>query len=86
MDEHKSYKWKVCNGSMLWTGSIFAAHNFVLRAGGESLQTIIIGNEMYEELRNGMVDDFLETFPNVRQLTVIDKLGVWASTFAMQLK
>lgn len=42
---------------------------------------------MYDELMSGilMADVFLRACPNVRSLSVSEKLGVWASAFAMQL-
>lgn len=86
--EQKSYKWRVPSENVLWTENIDVAHDFVLRSGGESLHTIIIGDNRYGEVENAreMVPDFLNACPNVRSLSVVDQSGVWASAFAAKLE
>lgn len=72
--EQNLYKWK--------------AHDFVTNGGGASLETIMIGDDMYYEAINGrcMVGDFLRSCPNVRSLSVAEISGLWSSAFAMQLE
>jgi len=86
--EHREYEWKVPNTSMLWTDSMDIAHQFVSGGGGEYLDTIIVGEEMYNEERNGgdMVYDFLRACPNVRSLSVVENDGRWIFAFATQLE
>lgn len=67
------------------------AHDFVLKAGGEFLNTLIIGDEMYDELidasyNSNAEEDFLEACRNVRPLSLVEKSGVWASALGMQLE
>lgn len=59
-----------------------------MKAGGDFLHTIIIGDEIYEEVKNGrvMVLKFLRACVNVRSLSVVGKDGRWASAFATQLR
>lgn len=75
---------------MLWTHRIDITHDFVLSGGGESLHTIIIGDEIYDEVsiesRKDMVDEFLKACPNVRSLSVVDQSGEWSSAFETQLE
>jgi len=87
-DECQLYKWNIPEGNILWTGNIYTAYDFVLRAGGESLRTIIIGDGMYngEGIGIEMVGDFLRACPNVRSLSVSEPYGAWACAFARQLE
>lgn len=64
------------------------ARDFVVSGGGESLHTIIMGHEMYDELKNGtrIADDFLHSCSNVRSLSVVEKFGFWTSAFASQVE
>jgi len=81
-DECQLYKWNVPTENMLWTDDINIAHDFVLRAGGEFLHTIIIGKKMYcrGRDRTEMVGDFLRACPNVRSLSV-SRLGTYRKKF-----
>lgn len=86
--EHRAYKWEFPDEAMLWTSGMEVAHDFVVRAGGEALRTIIIGGHMYDEARYGreMVGDLLKACPNVRSLSAIDPFGIWSSALASQLE
>lgn len=73
----------------LWTKDISAARSFVLGGGGESIRTLIIGRNMYDEARDGasLVDDFLNACPNVSSMSVIEEYGSsWISKFGKQLE
>lgn len=81
------YKSKVPGESMLSTDRIDVAHDFISRAEGESRHSIIIGDEMYDEVRNGkdMIVNFLGACPNVGSLSVVENSGLWVCAFARQL-
>lgn len=86
--ELQLYKWKGPKQGVLWTDSMDKALDFILTGGGESLRTLIIGDEMYDELISGktIVDVFHRACPNVRSLSVVENFGVWSSAFAVQLE
>lgn len=86
-DEHGYYNWKKRTECMLWTDDINVAHQCILSAAGESLHTIIVGDQTYDEGQHGrrMVDDFLRKCPDVRSLSVVEDLGTWVSKFGRQL-
>lgn len=58
--------------NVYWAERIDMDHGFVLRNGGESLHTIIIGDNTYDEGKNGrdIIGDFLGACPKVRSLLV----------------
>jgi len=87
-DEHVFYKWKKRSGAMLWTDDINEAHQFILKAGGVSLHTIIVGEDTFDEAVNGteMVDHFVAKCPNVKSLSVVENFGLWVSKFGKQLE
>lgn len=82
--DRRLYGWEDPRKPMLWTKSLDIAHKFVLRAGGKSLDTIIIGDDIYEKQKNGkdIVGDFQRSCPNVRSLSVVEPSGVCSSAFA----
>lgn len=59
-----------------------------MTAGGESLDTIIIGDGLYDEVRNGkdVVIDFHAACPNVCSLSVVGEDDTWASAFGEKLE
>jgi len=87
-DECLFYNWNVPDKNLLWTDSIDIAHDFVLKAGGESFRTLIIGKEMYNRERDGtnLIGNFLRSCPNVSSLSVVEPYGAWACAFAQQLE
>lgn len=85
--ESDDYKWKVKDGPMLWTNDINTAHAFVTAGGGQSLQNIIIGINMYDPHFHGigMANDFLEHCPKVTALSIVEEEPVWISRFGAKL-
>jgi len=60
----------------------------ICERSGNFLRTIVIGEGMYDEEKNGrdIVLDFRAACPNVRSLNVVEQLGRWASAFGTQLE
>lgn len=68
------YLWKKRRVPMLWTNDISSARRFVLAGGGQSLHTLIVGENMYAEgSGTEIVDDFLSICPNAKSLSVEEK-------------
>lgn len=70
--ERRRHNWQVPDEGMLWMDSIDYARDFVIGVGGESIRAIIIGYEVYDEVRDGrdMAEDFLAACPNVSSLSM----------------
>lgn len=73
---------------MLWTDSVDIVDEFVVRAGGEFLHTIIVGDEIYDEVRKGrdIVRNFLTACPLVHSVSVFEKSKQRPPVFRMQLE
>jgi len=85
--EIENCHWKKRKGPMLWTKDLDVARRFVLAGGGQSLHTVIVGREMYnEDLGIEIADDFLRNCPNVKSLSIEDKKGDWLKRFGGQLE
>lgn len=82
--KHVDYHWKVRSGPMLHTDDIRVVHDFIWRASGESLHTIIVRIGIYDEEQHGtqLMDDFRRACPNVWSLSVAEDRGLWVTKFA----
>lgn len=82
-DENRAFKWKHRVERMLWTNNMEVAHEFILAGGGESIHTLIVGRDMYDETHNGteVVDTFRAYCPNLAALSVQEKGCVWTERF-----
>lgn len=86
-DENDSCNWKRRKGSILWTQDLDVARRFVLAGGGSSLHAIIIGKGIYgRDDGTEIIDDFMNSCPNVTSLSIEDERGVWVSKFGGQLE
>jgi len=86
--ESKDYGWNERDGHHLWTNSIAVAHKYILSGGGESLQTLVLGNTAFKMKRDEgrLINAFVEHCPNVRSLSVFEKGSSWVNAFGKQLE
>jgi len=86
--ENKESGWKLPIDSYLWTDDIYVALAFVIAGGGINLRTLLVGEDMYDEERSGLVlvNDFLKHCPNVSSLSIAEKSSFWLNSFGKQLE
>lgn len=93
-DENLYYGWKLRSEPHLWTNDIWKARQYVLAAGGDSLETLVIGIGMYMHMDAGpratatlaLVDDFRRYCPNVISLSIDETRSTWVNRFSGQLE
>jgi len=85
--ESDKYGWDKRDGHHLWTSSIDVARKYILAGGGESLETLVVGEHMFKMKRDGdgLINDFVEHCPNVTSLSIAEKGSSWVSAFGKQL-
>lgn len=82
--ENNHCGWKLRTDPHLWTNKIALARRYITAGGGESLETLVIGLDMYDEERDGWEDEtdtdevlscFLYDCPNLKSSSITNMVG-----------